>query len=47
VRIAGAGHAPWLQAPVVAGRAIASHLDGDDDPTTHRSTFTLAQGEQP
>ena len=31
IRIAGAGHAPWLQAPRKVGRAIARHLDRDDD----------------
>lgn len=46
VRLVGAGHAPWLQAPAVVGQAIAGHLSGGapeiTTPTSHPSP-----GEQP
>lgn len=33
VPIAGAGHAPWLQAPDIAGESVAQHLTQDDGPS--------------
>jgi alpha-beta hydrolase superfamily lysophospholipase len=49
VRIVGAGHAPWLQAPEVVGRAIADHLSTNAPEITnthlHSSTRSTTMTE--
>lgn len=46
VRVPGAGHAPWLQAPDVVGRAIAAHL-GSSAPAPHLHLRALDQPPSP
>jgi alpha-beta hydrolase superfamily lysophospholipase len=45
VRVPGAGHAPWLQAPETVGRALARHLEtlAASEPTTTPRSDTVTE----